>query len=43
MQVHVGCSGWFYWIYFDNDREGFAINNAQELMRQLRERGLEVM
>ena len=31
------------WIYFDNDREGFAIKNAQELMRQLRERGLEVM
>jgi uncharacterized protein YecE (DUF72 family) len=31
------------WIYFDNDREGFAIKNAQELMRQLRERGLEVL
>ncbi|MDP9291790.1 MAG: DUF72 domain-containing protein [Verrucomicrobiota bacterium] len=23
------------WIYFNNDREGFAIKNAQELMRQL--------
>jgi len=31
------------WIYFDNDREGFAIKNAQKLVRQLRERGLEVM
>jgi uncharacterized protein YecE (DUF72 family) len=31
------------WIYFDNDREGFAIRNAQELTRQLRARGLEVV
>jgi uncharacterized protein YecE (DUF72 family) len=31
------------WIYFDNDREGFAIKNAQELIRELRERGLQVM
>jgi uncharacterized protein YecE (DUF72 family) len=31
------------WIYFDNDREGFAIKNAQELTRQFRERGLQVM
>jgi uncharacterized protein YecE (DUF72 family) len=30
------------WIYFDNDREGFAIKNAQTLSRQLRERGHEV-
>jgi uncharacterized protein YecE (DUF72 family) len=30
------------WIYFDNDREGFAIKNAQELMRQCRALGLEV-
>jgi len=30
------------WIYFDNDREGFAIKNAQELRRRLRERGHEV-
>jgi len=31
------------WIYFDNDREAYAIKNAQELMRQLRERGFEVI
>jgi uncharacterized protein YecE (DUF72 family) len=30
------------WIYFDNDREGFAIKNAQELKRRLRERGHRV-
>jgi uncharacterized protein YecE (DUF72 family) len=30
------------WIYFDNDREGFAIKNAQALKQQLRERGHEV-
>jgi uncharacterized protein YecE (DUF72 family) len=30
------------WIYFDNDREGFAIKNAQELARLLRSRGHEV-
>jgi uncharacterized protein YecE (DUF72 family) len=30
------------WIYFDNDREGFAIKNAQELIAQCRTRGLEV-
>jgi hypothetical protein len=30
------------WIYFDNDREGFAIKNAQELIRLLRGRGLKV-
>ncbi|HEX8076385.1 MAG TPA: DUF72 domain-containing protein, partial [Chthoniobacterales bacterium] len=30
------------WIYFDNDREGFAIKNAQELRRRLSERGHEV-
>jgi len=27
------------WIYFDNDREGFAIRNAQTLRGLLRERG----
>jgi uncharacterized protein YecE (DUF72 family) len=27
------------WIYFDNDRDAFAIKNAQELKRILRERG----
>lgn len=26
------------WIYFNNDREGFAIKNARELIRQLQER-----
>jgi uncharacterized protein YecE (DUF72 family) len=31
------------WIYFDNDREGFAIRNAQTLIGLLRERGLEVV
>jgi uncharacterized protein YecE (DUF72 family) len=31
------------WIYFDNDREGFAIKNAQALSRQLRERGHEAL
>ncbi len=30
------------WIYFDNDREGFAIKNAQELIGQCRALGLEV-
>jgi uncharacterized protein YecE (DUF72 family) len=30
------------WIYFDNDREGFAIRNAQQLRALLRKRGLEV-
>ena len=23
------------WAYFNNDREGYAIKNAQELLRQL--------
>jgi uncharacterized protein YecE (DUF72 family) len=31
------------WIYFDNDRNAFAIKNAQELARLLRDRGLEVV
>ena len=31
------------WIYFDNDRNAFAIKNAQELGALLRERGLEVV
>jgi uncharacterized protein YecE (DUF72 family) len=31
------------WIYFDNDREGFAIKNAQQLAALLRKRGLEVL
>ena len=31
------------WIYFDNDREGFAIKNAQELIQLLRDRGVEVV
>jgi uncharacterized protein YecE (DUF72 family) len=30
------------WIYFDNDREGYAIKNAQELVAQCRNIGLEV-
>ena len=30
------------WIYFDNDREGFAIKNAQELSAQCRAAGLDV-
>jgi uncharacterized protein YecE (DUF72 family) len=30
------------WIYFDNDREGFAIKNAQTLSGLLRERGHEI-
>ena len=30
------------WIYFDNDRNAFAIKNAQELARQVRHRALEV-
>jgi uncharacterized protein YecE (DUF72 family) len=28
------------WIYFDNDREGFAIKNARQLIGQLNKRGL---
>ena len=24
------------WVYFNNDREGYAIRNARELIRQLR-------
>ena len=31
------------WIYFDNDRNAFAIKNAQELAGLLRNRGLEVV
>jgi uncharacterized protein YecE (DUF72 family) len=31
------------WIYFDNDRDAFAIKNARELIRQLRAMGLEVL
>ena len=27
------------WVYFNNDREGFAIKNAQELRQRLRQRG----
>jgi uncharacterized protein YecE (DUF72 family) len=30
------------WIYFDNDREGFAIKNARELIAQCRALGLDV-
>lgn len=30
------------WIYFDNDRDAFAIKNAQELARLLRARGHDV-
>lgn len=30
------------WIYFDNDREGFAISNARELILQCRALGLDV-
>jgi hypothetical protein len=30
------------WIYFDNDRDGFAIKNAQELRAQCRAIGLDV-
>lgn len=28
------------WIYFNNDRQGFAIKNARQLIRQLNKRGL---
>ena len=28
------------WVYFDNDREGFAIKNARQLIGQLNKRGL---
>ncbi|MBA3762825.1 MAG: DUF72 domain-containing protein, partial [Chthoniobacterales bacterium] len=31
------------WIYFDNDRDAFAIKNAHELIRCLRRMGLEVL
>jgi uncharacterized protein YecE (DUF72 family) len=31
------------WIYFDNDREGFAIKNAQALSRQLHRAGHEIL
>ena len=31
------------WIYFDNDRDAFAIKNAQTLMAKLRARGIEVV
>jgi uncharacterized protein YecE (DUF72 family) len=30
------------WVYFDNDRDAFAIKNAHELIRQLREMGVDV-
>ena len=30
------------WLYFDNDREGFVIKNAQELSAQRRAIGLDV-
>ena len=30
------------WIYFDNDRDAFAIKNAHELIFRLREMGLRV-
>jgi uncharacterized protein YecE (DUF72 family) len=30
------------WIYFDNDREAFAVKNAQEVRRMFRARGHEV-
>ena len=30
------------WIYFDNDRNGFAIKNARELILKLREAGAQV-
>ncbi|MBA2432190.1 MAG: hypothetical protein H0V56_08755 [Chthoniobacterales bacterium] len=47
MQVHVGCSGWFYWhwrglFYPDNDRDAFAIKNALELIRLLLEMRVDV-
>jgi uncharacterized protein YecE (DUF72 family) len=31
------------WIYFDNDRDAFAIKNAHELIHRLREMGLTVL
>src|SRR3954447_990243 len=31
------------WIYFDNDRDAFAINNAQTLVAKLRRRGIDVV
>ena len=31
------------WIYFDNDRDAFAIKNAHELIFRLREMGLQVV
>lgn len=30
------------WVYFNNDREGYAIKNARELSRQLKRAGLRV-
>jgi uncharacterized protein YecE (DUF72 family) len=45
--VRVGCSGWFYghwracFYSSNNDREGYAIKNARELMRQLKAAGIE--
>ncbi len=31
------------WIYFDNDRDAFAIRNARELTRRLRKMGIDVV
>jgi uncharacterized protein YecE (DUF72 family) len=31
------------WIYFDNDRDAFAIKNAQTLVAKLRRRGIDVV
>ena len=31
------------WIYFDNDRDAFAIKNAQTLIRKLRRHGIDVV
>jgi uncharacterized protein YecE (DUF72 family) len=28
------------WSYFNNDRDGYAIKNARELLRQLRAAGI---
>jgi len=30
------------WIYFDNDRDAFAVENGRELIRQLRDLGVSV-
>ena len=30
------------WVYFDNDRDAFAIKNAHEMIRRLGEAGVQV-